>query len=188
MANPNSNPNIPTWSFTPASTGAQTATSTPAYSPQFQSQFPPTNTPLPSSPRSPGQEQDTTFRPPPNYPAAFTPRPRAPRSRSGSSNQSTFHHYQPRSQPATNTTTSSHPITAPFQLPRMPAWPSPEFVMGQTSGRAQGVGHQPQPENVPIDPRLLGDHGASSGGSRHGSDSSQHGRGQGGWSGGSSGT
>ena len=75
------NSNVPTWTFTPATTSGQPTTSTPAHQPHYQTQYhqqyPPVSNPVPSSPQP--------LQSPPQYPAAFAPRPSGQRSRSGTS-------------------------------------------------------------------------------------------------------
>lgn len=100
------------------------------------------------------------IQPSPQYPPPFTthprttPQPQAPQ----------FHHYQPpqahaqapayTQPPNNNAMTARHPVTAPFQVPRMPhPWPFPGA--NRTELQA-GVGRGAGAQQVPIDPRLLG--------------------------------
>ncbi|KAH7110115.1 hypothetical protein B0J11DRAFT_208264 [Dendryphion nanum] len=131
----------------------------PNYTQQTQWASNPAPTSSPSS-----QSSGTTA--PPNYSFAQPRTPQFPpafqhqqqhqqhqqQEQSPSQYQTQFHHYQPNpaQQPAPAT---RYPITAPFQVPRMHAWPTP-------GGQSQGQG-------TPIDPELLG------GGNGRGSHSSQ---------------
>ncbi|KAF2176882.1 hypothetical protein K469DRAFT_395701 [Zopfia rhizophila CBS 207.26] len=107
------------WTTSPTPSASQTTTTTTSSSSQQQTQ---------------SSHQYQTYHP--HYPSAF-------QSQQG---QSQFQAYAPTPQ-TSNTVTSSHQITAPFQIPRMPhPWPHPN-----------------QKEQTPVDPQLLGQGGSGGG-------------------------
>lgn len=137
MSNQTPNPN-----YSQQQQWAPTTTTAPSSSPTSQSSGPTYSFAQPSTPQYPPAFQQQQHHHHPNQQAT------AP-----SQNQTQFHHYQPTPsrQPAPGT---RFPVTAPFQIPRMYAWPSPG-VQPQHGQAGQNT--------APIDPRLTGD-GSGNGG------------------------
>ncbi|KAF2714106.1 hypothetical protein K504DRAFT_450697 [Pleomassaria siparia CBS 279.74] len=142
------------------------------------------------SSQPPATQHHILFQPPPQYPTAFQPlagtqsttlgsitSTTPPSSSRATTTSTSFHHYTPRTHGSSTSSTFStsghqptrpgtHPITAPFQVPRMPmSWPWPTSIPnGQAGGQGQRWvmkeshdGRQDAGANPNIDPRLLGE-------------------------------